>query len=154
MEKARRIGMAALLAVAGAMAQAVAQTASPAPSAAVTAPAVTPPAEPPAPQITPLGSLEPLVGRHVLDSEGADIGRLWDVLVDPDGHPRAVVLDYGGMLGIGRRKVAVAWQELVLPLGAADQPVKVTLSQAQLGAIPEYQYGTGSATVGATAPAP
>ena len=46
------------------------------------------------------GQVLGVVGRHVQDTDGADAGRLWDVLIDSNGEPRAVVIDYGGVLGM------------------------------------------------------
>lgn len=94
------------------------------------------------------GTLTPVVGRFVHDSEGAEVGRVWDVLVDSQGVPRAAVIDYGGVLGIGRRKVAVAWPALRFGMSDAVDDVTVALTKEQLGAIPEYHYATGDATIG------
>ena len=43
----------------------------------------------------------------VLDNDGKEIGRIVDVVVDPAGQPRAIVVDVGGFMGVGSRRVAV-----------------------------------------------
>src|SRR5271157_44825 len=53
-----------------------------------------------------------ILGCAVHDPDGKVIGRLIDVLVDSAGQPSAAVIDFGGFLGVGSRKVAVAWNAL------------------------------------------
>ena len=116
---------------------AVAQTSAPTPAA------------PPALVSAPDGSLTPVVGRYVRDIEGTDVGRVWDVLVDDHGVPRAAVIDYGGVLGIGRRTVAVDWSALKFGMTHSSDDVTLALTKEQMGAIPDFQYSAGDATVGA-----
>ena len=92
--------------------------------------------------------MTPVVGRHVRDPEDNDIGRIWDVLIDARGEPYAAVIDYGGVLGIGKRKVAVAWSALKFGMNSANDDVTLALTREQMGAIPDYQYAPGDATVG------
>jgi hypothetical protein len=67
-------------------------------------------------QIIAPGVADELLGHTVrVLSEGKppdNIGRVIDVLVDTDGHPVAAVLDFGGFLGVGNRKIAVTWSSL------------------------------------------
>ena len=107
------------------------------------------PAAPPALVSAPQGTLTPVVGRCVHDTEGNDVGRVWDVLVDDHGVPRAAVIDYGGVLGIGRRKVAVDWNALKFGMANTSDNVTLALTKDQMGAIPDYHYAAGDATVGA-----
>lgn len=105
------------------------------PEAAVTpdAPA-TPPAAPPAasapaapPAATTLAPVRTeevaaeqvvaLLGLAVNADDTREVGRIVDVLVDATGRPRAAVVDVGGFLGVGSRKVAVAWAALRFTLG-------------------------------------
>jgi hypothetical protein len=97
---------------------------------------------------TPRSALVPVVGRRVADAEGAVIGRIWDVLVNDRGAPEAAVVEYGGVLGVGRRRVAVAWSALRFPRGDVHQPVPLHLTSRQLGALPAYRYGAAHATIG------
>jgi len=89
-----------------------------------------------------------IVGRHVMGSDGADAGRLWDVLVDRTGEPRAVVIDYGGVLGVGRRKIAIAWKAVRFTPDDAAHPVRLTLTRKQMGAVPSFVYGSVPVTLG------
>lgn len=106
------------------------------------------PADPPALATLPAGTLTPVVGRFVRDLEGTEVGRVWDILVDSQGTPKAAVIDYGGILGIGRRKVAIAWPALTFGMSNNTDDIKVALTLEQLGAIPEYHYAGGDATIG------
>ena len=54
---------------------------------------------------------ESVLGKELVAS-GENAGRIVDVLTDESGRVRAVVVDYGGFLGVGGRKIAVAWSDL------------------------------------------
>ena len=40
------------------------------------------------------------------------MGRIVDVIVDRSGQVRAAIIDFGGFLGVGSRKIAVDWNAL------------------------------------------
>ena len=82
---------------------------------------------------------QPVLGREIKTQEGKVIGRLVDVLVAPDGQPRAGVVDFGGFMGVGNRRIAVAWSALSFPATEKDQPITITLSPDQIKAAPEYK---------------
>src|SRR5258708_4558856 len=56
--------------------------------------------------------VQTLIGRRVVDPSNTTIGKLDSVLVDSDGKAKFVIVDVGGWLGIGGRKVAVRWDQL------------------------------------------
>ena len=47
-------------------------------------------------EIVDPGQLTATVGQHIRGPDGANEGRLWEVLVDRAGQPRAAVIEYGG----------------------------------------------------------
>ncbi len=53
-----------------------------------------------------------ILGRDVRSSANEDMGRIVDVIVDRDGNVRAAVIDFGGFLGVGSRKIVVDWNAL------------------------------------------
>jgi hypothetical protein len=53
-----------------------------------------------------------ILGREVRSAAGENMGRIIDVIVDQAGNARAAVIDFGGFLGVGSRKIAVAWNAL------------------------------------------
>jgi sporulation protein YlmC with PRC-barrel domain len=80
-----------------------------------------------------------VLGRMVKDSSGQQVGRVVDVIVDPTGKPRAIVVDTGGFMGVGARRVAVAWDVThVPPPGSKDGVVTIDLSDDQVKSAPEY----------------
>jgi hypothetical protein len=80
-----------------------------------------------------------ILGRAVHDPSGKVVGRLVDVLVDETGQTRAAVIDFGGFLGVGSRKVAVDWTMLQLSPSAATYKISLNLSADQIKATPEYK---------------
>jgi hypothetical protein len=95
-----------------------------------------------------LTGLHSVFGQHVRDLNGDDTGRLWDILIDDAAKPRAAVIDYGGMMGMGERKVAVAWSTLQFVPSDADAPVHLALTKQQLGMLPDFKYGAATTVVG------
>jgi hypothetical protein len=73
--------------------------------------------------------VEGVLGQEVRDISDENIGRIVDVVVDRAGHVRAAVIDFGGFLGIGNRKIAVDWNTLsFLPPGYKVGRVTLELS--------------------------
>src|SRR5437868_8438169 len=71
--------------------------------------------EPPGqPSVTVLGSKEvqSIVGSEIRSAADEGMGRIVDVLVDGAGTARAAIIDFGGFLGVGSRKVVVDWKAL------------------------------------------
>jgi hypothetical protein len=98
----------------------------------------------PAPPASEVQSVPPeqalaILGHRVADPEGKDIGRLVDVLVGHDGQPQAAVIDFGGFMGVGSRKIAVQWSTLHFSPGDAKRPVTLELTPDQIKAAPEYK---------------
>jgi hypothetical protein len=77
------------------------------------------------------------------------MGRIVNVIVDRASQPRAVVIDFGGFLGVGSRKIAVDWA--ALRMGGPDKPDQITLdlSRDQVKAAPEYKDGAPVVVLGA-----
>jgi len=90
---------------------------------------------------------EAILGQRVTDPDGKDIGRLVDVLVDAVGQPQAAVIDFGGFMGVGNRKVAVHWA--LLQFNPADPKHKIALEMTpdQIKAAPEFRSPDRAAPV-------
>jgi hypothetical protein len=81
------------------------------------------------------------LGKKIKGPNGEDLGLIVDVLVGPDGRPRAAVIDFGGFLGVGSRKIAIDWKALDFgPLGRAGTAI-LGLDRTQIAAAPEYKPG-------------
>ena len=111
------------------------------PAPPATPPLATPPPATPAPatihHLAP-GEAAGVLGAKVVTAKGEEIGRIIDVIVDQTGHPRAAVIDFGGFMGIGNRKIAVDWKSLHFSTGQPDSPVICDLTPDQIKATPEY----------------
>ena len=79
-----------------------------------------------------------VLGKEVMSAKGEDMGRIVDVLFDEKGQPRAAVIDFGGFLGVGTRKIAVTWNVLRFDLGEKKNIIALDLGRDQLKAAPEY----------------
>jgi PRC-barrel domain len=84
------------------------------------------------------GQLFHILGKDVRGADGTVLGRVIDLLVDGDGQPRAVLIDFGGFLGVGSRKIAVDWSALHFSPAVSDEIV-LDLSRDQIKAAPEYK---------------
>ena len=80
-----------------------------------------------------------VLGKKVFGRDGEDMGRVVDVLADSDGRARAAVIDFGGFLGVGNRRVAVDWHSLQIDPSNAEKPVILGLSREQVNAAPEFK---------------
>jgi hypothetical protein len=123
----------------------VAKEATPTPAAKEATP--TPP-----PSVTIIAPREAhgVLGREVRSPTNEDMGRIVDVIVDRTGTVRAAVIDFGGFLGVGSRKIVVDWNALHFGR-VADKGDSITLelSKAQVAAAPEYKEDTSIVVLGA-----
>jgi sporulation protein YlmC with PRC-barrel domain len=103
--------------------------------------------------VLPYQDIQGVLGKEVRSSAGEDMGRVVDVLVDQNGQVRAAVIDFGGFLGVGNRKVVVDWT--ALHFAPADQPDRISLdlTRNQIKQAPEYKPGKPVVVLGALAPA-
>jgi len=127
------------------------------PQAAPQHPQATPPAGPKTlPSVTPEVTIlnkhevEGILGREVRSATNENMGRIVDVLVDPTGQVRAAIIDFGGFLGVGSRKIAVDWSALHFPPpGKPDAFISLELTRDQVNAAPQYQDGKPVVVLGA-----
>jgi hypothetical protein len=81
-----------------------------------------------------------ILGKDVVSAKGEDMGRIVDVLFDEKGEARAAVIDFGGFLGMGTRKIAVSWSALRFDLGEKKNVIALDLGREQLKVAPEYKF--------------
>lgn len=148
-------------------AQTPAPTPPPPPAATPASPPASPPAAAGAPpaaaqaqqQGTPATVLdtqdyESLLGRSVRSAGGDELGRVIDIIIDKEGHPRAAIIDFGGFLGVGTRKIAVDWRALrFTPDGGKERKLSVALTRNQVRVSPEYKAGEPIVVLGPASPA-
>jgi sporulation protein YlmC with PRC-barrel domain len=83
-------------------------------------------------------SLDSILGRDVTNPKGEDLGRVVDVLADAQGRVRAAIIDFGGFLGVGTRRIAVDWPLLRFDLNSRDKPLILAVDRQKLQSAPEY----------------
>jgi hypothetical protein len=108
--------------------------------------------EAPEPSVTVLGSrqAQSVLGKEVRSSADENMGRIVDVIVDREGRVRAAVIDFGGVLGVGSRKIAVDWKALRFDAtGAKHDVVTSELTRDQVKAAPEYKEKQSVVVLGA-----
>jgi PRC-barrel domain len=104
-------------------------------------------------QIDP-GTTIAILGKKVRDASGKDMGLVVDVLVDRDASVRAAVIDFGGFLGVGSRKIAIDWRLLLFDPADHDAPIVLSLDRAQVQEAPEYKPATPPGRVVIVGPPP
>jgi hypothetical protein len=107
----------------------------------------------PAPSVTVFGSQEvqAILGREVRSSADENMGRIVDVLVDGTGSARAAIIDFGGFLGVGSRKIAVEWKALhFVPAAEKRYSIVLELTRDQVKPAPEYKEGKPTVVLGAS----
>ena len=90
--------------------------------------------------------LESILGRDVATAPDGDGGRIIDLLVDRDGNVRAAVVEFGGFLGIGTRKIAIEWSAFRF----SGRVIAVDVSRDQIRAAPDYKGSDYNSLVKAT----
>jgi hypothetical protein len=107
--------------------------------------------------VTVIGSrqAEGILGRQVRSRTNENIGRIVDVIVDHTGRTRAAVIDFGGFLGIGNRKIAVDWDALsFIPDLEGRDVVTLELTRDQIKSAPLYRDRRAVIVIGAAGSLP
>jgi sporulation protein YlmC with PRC-barrel domain len=89
-----------------------------------------------------------ILGKGVRSNAGEDMGRIVDVIVNGDGQVRAAIIDFGGFLGIGTRKIAVDWRALNFAPAGKPGAITLELTRNQVRLAPEYKRGEPVVVVG------
>src|SRR6266704_1534521 len=147
MRGARGLTLVALTLVAlAAAAVRAADESQPAPPAAAKEPV-------PPPSVTVIGAREAhgVLGRDVRSPMEEDMGHIVDVIVDRAGVVRAAVIDFGGFLGVGSRKIVVDWNALRFwRIGNKSDSISLELTKEQVRAAPEYKEDAPIVVLGAS----
>jgi PRC-barrel domain len=84
---------------------------------------------------------EAILGKSVYSAASEDMGRIVDVIVKRNGEVRAAVIDFGGFLGVGSRKIAVDWSALRFPTSGPMDHINLELTRDQVRLAPEFKPG-------------
>ena len=107
----------------------------------------------PPPSVTVIGAYDArgILGRDVKSAAGENMGRIVDVIVDRSGTVRAAVIDFGGFLGVGSRKIVVDWSALHFgQVTNKKESITLELTLEQVKAAPEYKEDTPIVVLGAS----
>ncbi len=108
--------------------------------------------QPPPPSVTLIDPVDAqgILGREVRSAADENMGRIVDVVVDRAGQVRAAIIDFGGFLGVGSRKIAVDWNALHFTR-TNDKANRVTLelTRDQVKEAPEYKEDKPVVVLGA-----
>lgn len=106
---------------------------------------------PPPPSTTTFdnGEISGILGREVLSAANENMGRIIDVLVDQTGRVRAAIIDFGGFLGVGSRKIAVDWNALHFAPDKEHYRIILELTRDQVKSAPEFLEGKPVVVLGA-----
>ena len=85
------------------------------------------------------GRLVPLMGKRLFGPAGEELGRVVDIIADAAGQPVAAVVDVGGFMGIGSRRVALAWTLLRWKPGAEFVRLSIDVAPDVVIGAPEFR---------------
>jgi hypothetical protein len=83
-----------------------------------------------------LGSV---LGIEVRTNTDQSVGRIVDLLAGRSGEVEAAVIEFGGFLGMGSRKIAIEWSALRLERNGKQTLAILDMTPDQLRAAPEYK---------------
>jgi sporulation protein YlmC with PRC-barrel domain len=84
-------------------------------------------------------SVMSILGKKVQGPKGEDLGRVVDVLADDTGRVRIAIIDFGGFLGVGDRRIAVDWPLLRFNPDNKDPSLLLSITREKLQGAPEYK---------------
>jgi hypothetical protein len=91
-----------------------------------------------------------ILGREVRSAADENMGRIVEVIVDREGAVRAAVIDFGGFLGVGSRKIVVDWRALRFGgIANKSDSISLELTKDQVSKAPEYKEDTPVIVLGA-----
>ncbi len=83
---------------------------------------------------------ENLIGGAVYGPGEERLGEVGDLIIEDGGAIQAMIVDFGGFLGVGEKMVAVDYEDITLMKDDEGEPYLVTsLSESELQAAPEYR---------------
>ncbi|MGS0895538.1 PRC-barrel domain-containing protein [Burkholderia stagnalis] len=116
----------------------------------------TPPPPPPPPLIAtrPIDrtQIHALLDSEVARRNGKVIGRAVDMVVDPNGRPREMIVNLQGFMGVGDRKVSFPWNVFRFTPGGKQEPIVLDVPSGDLppAARPKAVPLSGSAAASPT----
>jgi len=85
-----------------------------------------------------------ILGSAVRSAADEDMGRVVDIIVDRFGTARAAIIDFGGFLGVGSRRIAIDWNAIQF---TGPDRITLDMTRSQVKAAPEYRANSNSIVV-------
>lgn len=86
---------------------------------------------------------EELTGTDVYNTSNEHIGTIGDFVLGSDQTVDAVIIDFGGFLGIGAKQVAIAYEDLDFVADAAgNRALVLDVTREEMEAAPEFNADT------------
>lgn len=80
-----------------------------------------------------------IVGHDVMNRRDNEvIGTVNELLIDRDGQIRAVIISTGGIMGMGKKDLAIAWDQIERKIDGEDITLSVDFSDANLADAPSF----------------
>ena len=86
-----------------------------------------------------LKNIRSVLGIEVRSSHEKNISRVVDLLADRSGAVEAAVIEFGGFLGIGMRKIAISWSDLRFETDGKQLVAVLDIPRDQLRAASDYK---------------
>jgi uncharacterized protein YrrD len=82
-----------------------------------------------------------LTGQTVYDVDDRSVGTVHDLILDDSGAVAAVIIDFGGFLGIGSSQVSLGFEELTILSDERNNSVRIYVdaTRRQIQDLPLYQ---------------
>jgi hypothetical protein len=98
-------------------------------------------------------AVQGILGKEVRSAHDENMGRVVNVIADRTGQVKAAVIEFGGFLGVGSRKIAVAWTSLRFPPdGKKGKHATLELTRDQVRGVPEFREDKQVVVVGGFTP--
>lgn len=92
---------------------------------------------------------EKLIGTDVYDTAGKEVGEIEDIMFNTQGQVTAALVDVGGFLGIGERRVSLDLSQLRLQ---GDRVVLDTMTKEEVERLPAFEQAPEWTKVDRTRP--
>jgi|HubBroStandDraft_6_1064221.scaffolds.fasta_scaffold332215_2 sporulation protein YlmC with PRC-barrel domain len=79
-----------------------------------------------------------ILGKEALSRTGEKMGQIVDVILDRTGRIRAAIIDFGGFLGVGSRKIAVDWRAVHFVAGS--KAIRIILDLTREDVVGSHEY--------------
>ena len=81
-----------------------------------------------------------LIGAEVKTTNDEDVGEVQDLIVNERGQVVAIVIGVGGVLGMGEKNVAIAWDKLMRSGQSDDLELRIDGTREDLRAAPNFEW--------------